>query len=133
MTDTAKTLTTTEFAKRCGRSASTITKMLRQGRLKGEKRGGRWAIFETELAGFAESAETADTMPARPDQKTTTSQAEDKKYPIETFVKMTYLTEKGVRQFLRNGRLSGSIDDNGQWVVDADNLQRPGIKHLIRQ
>ena len=46
---------------------------------------------------------------------------------------MTYLTEKGVRQWLASGRLSGRLDPGGKGVVDAANLDRPELRHLIRK
>ena len=49
MSDNISTLTSAEFSKRTGIAVSTVTQMLRQGKLRGEKRGGKWAIFESEL------------------------------------------------------------------------------------
>jgi excisionase family DNA binding protein len=121
MTETAKTLTSAEFSERTGLSVSTVTKMLRQGRLRGEKRGGKWAIFESEATNFASTSVTPAPAPTRGET-----------YPIETFVQMTYLTEKGVRQFLKTGRLTGGVDDQGRLMVDAANLKRPELRHLIR-
>jgi excisionase family DNA binding protein len=122
MTETAKTLTSAEFSERTGLSVATVTKMLRQGTLRGEKQGGKWAIFESEATNFASISDTPAATSARSET-----------YPIETFVQMTYLTEKGVRQFLKTGRLSGGVDDQGRLMVDAANLKRPELRHLIRR
>jgi hypothetical protein len=46
---------------------------------------------------------------------------------------MTYLTEKGVRQWLKTGRLSGRAGADGKVRVDAANLDRPELQHLIRK
>ena len=46
---------------------------------------------------------------------------------------MTYLTEKGVRQWLASGRLTGRLNPGGEGVVDAANLDRPELRHLIRK
>ena len=56
----------------------------------------------------------------------------DKSYGIVQFAEMTYLTEKGVMDWLRKGRLTGKQDSKGAWLVDADNLENPNIKHLVR-
>ncbi|BBO80350.1 helix-turn-helix domain-containing protein [Desulfosarcina ovata] len=132
MTDTAKTLTTAEFSKITGMAVSTITQMLRQGRLHGEKRSGKWAIFESELP---DNPVTENKIPKNVSSQP--SPAEPKKsiesYTVETFARMTYLTEKGVRQWLKTGRLTEKSDENGQKQVDAVNLERPELQHLLRK
>ena len=55
-----------------------------------------------------------------------------KAIPLADFVGMTYLTENGAKEWLRKGRLAGSQDDTGQWLVDASNLEIPDIKRLVR-
>ena len=55
-----------------------------------------------------------------------------KAIPLADFVGMTYLTESGAKEWLRQGRLTGSQDDTGQWLVDASNLEIPDIKRLVR-
>jgi hypothetical protein len=62
-----------------------------------------------------------------------TSVAAPKAYDVETFVQMTYLTEKGVRQWLKTGRLSGRTGADGKVQVDTANLDRPELQHLIRK
>ena len=51
---------------------------------------------------------------------------------LADFVTMTYLTENGVKDWLRQGRLTGQQNDSGEWAIDADNLEAPGIKRLVR-
>jgi hypothetical protein len=55
-----------------------------------------------------------------------------KSFSIAEFAGMTYLTEKGVAEWLKVGRLTGSQDDQGAWRIDAVNLDVAGIKRLVR-
>ena len=134
MTENAKTLTTGEFSEITGMSVSTLTRMLRQGRIRGEKRGGKWAIFESEVHNSTvapaqkESSSSSDFGPIFE-----APVSSGKTYDIEAFSQMTYLTEKGVRQWLASGRLSGRLDPGGKGVVEAANLDRPELRHLIRK
>jgi hypothetical protein len=134
MAENKKTLTTAEFSKMSGISVSTITQMLRRDKIRGEKRSGKWAIYQSETQSPAVLAKTdneksdADLGPIFD-----TPVAGGNTYDVETFSQMTYLTEKGVRQWLATGRLSGSIDAAGNKRVDAANLDRPELRHLIRK
>lgn len=129
MTDIGKTLSTTEFSKMTGISVATLGKMLRRSKLRGEKHNGKWAILASELQNVAVVSKKDPT----PTSTKRTSAAAAKTYDIETFVQMTYLTEKGVRQWLKTGRLSGGTDTGGKVLVDAANLDRPELRHLIRK
>jgi hypothetical protein len=51
---------------------------------------------------------------------------------LADFVSMTFLTENGVREWLKQGRLTGRQNESGEWVIDAANLEVPGIKRLVR-
>ena len=51
---------------------------------------------------------------------------------LAEFVSMTYLTENGAIEWLKQGRLTGSQDGSGQWMIDAANLEVPDIKRLVR-
>jgi hypothetical protein len=134
MSDHGSTLTTGEFSEMTGIAVSTITQMLRQGMIRGEKRKGKWAIYQSETQSPAVLAKTdneksdADLGPIFD-----TPVAGGNTYDVETFSQMTYLTEKGVRLWLATGRLSGSIDAAGNKRVDAANLDRPELRHLIRK
>ena len=55
-----------------------------------------------------------------------------KTFSVVEFSEMTYLTLKGVNEWLKQGKLKGEKDENGSWLVDAANLQLPFIKKLIR-
>ena len=52
--------------------------------------------------------------------------------PLDEFVSMTYLTANGVKKWLKQGRLTGSQDGSGQWMIDAANLEVPDVKRLVR-
>jgi hypothetical protein len=134
MTEKDKTLTTGEFSQMTGISVSTITQMLRLDKIRGEKRSGKWAIYESELQNTAVvSKKDGGELSAGPGSLFNTQTDAKKAYDVETFVKMTYLTEKGVRQWVKTGRISGSTDADGKVLVDAANLDRPELKHLIRK
>jgi hypothetical protein len=51
---------------------------------------------------------------------------------VTEFSSLTYLTEYGVLEFLKKGRLQGVRDEEGQWRLGADNLQNPCMRHLTR-
>ena len=55
-----------------------------------------------------------------------------KAYSLAEFVNMTYLTETGVRQWLKQGRLTGLQNETGEWMIDAASLDTPHIKRLVR-
>jgi len=61
------------------------------------------------------------------------SEPSEKAYSVAEFSQLTYLTEFGVEDFLKKGRLKGMRDLAGNWRVFADNLKNPNIRHLIRQ
>jgi hypothetical protein len=46
---------------------------------------------------------------------------------------MTYLTERGVKEWLRSGRLSGRKNERDEWRVHAENLTASHLQHLIRK
>ena len=55
-----------------------------------------------------------------------------KAYSLAEFVKMTYLTENGVKDWLKQGRLSGRQNETGEWMIDAASLDAPYVKRLVR-
>jgi excisionase family DNA binding protein len=131
MSENAKMLTTAEFSKLTGLTVRTITRMLREGKLRGEKRAGKWAIYEGEHQHALPGKKDASPPPMAP--AVGVSATNGKVYDVETFAQMTYLTEKGVRQWLKTGRLSGRIEPDGKATVDAANLDRPDLQHWIRK
>ncbi|HSM89521.1 MAG TPA: helix-turn-helix domain-containing protein [Desulfobacterales bacterium] len=58
---------------------------------------------------------------------------EEKTYSIPEFAAMTYLTEKGVSEWLKSGRLRGVKSDAGEWRVLDSNFQAPDISRLARK
>lgn len=133
MTEDEKTLTTAEYSAKSGLTAATVARMLRQGKLRGEKRGGKWAIFASELQSQKKLLPKASNKTgARSSSAGDTRPADGNTYDVESFARLTFLTENGVRQWLRIGRLSGGTDSDGNLRVDASNLQRPDFQHLVR-
>ena len=133
MADNGKTLTSAEFSKITGISVSKINQMLRKGQLRGEKRRGKWAILKEELhSETIASQKQAPQASAGATPSTQGPKLPGKRYDVETFARMTYLTENGVRQWLRTGRLSGGMGEDGKPFVNAANLERSDLQHLVR-
>ena len=124
-------LTTKEFASRSGLTASQITKMLREKKLKGRKQSGKWMIPESQLPGEAVSPPPSTPQKTTPTKSTPKPRASSV-YSVPEFSAMTYLTESGVVQWLKLGRLQGAQAPGGEWQVDAASLVLPGIQHLLR-
>ncbi|MCU0561246.1 MAG: hypothetical protein MUD16_13760 [Desulfobacterales bacterium] len=57
----------------------------------------------------------------------------ERTFTVAEFAAMTYLTEKGVAEWLKTGRLQGKQIDGGKWVVFESNLQVPDISRLVRK
>jgi phage antirepressor YoqD-like protein len=55
-----------------------------------------------------------------------------KSFSVAEFADMTYLSENGVMQWLKQGLLIGQQNDKGAWQVDASNLEVPNVKRLVR-
>ena len=68
-------------------------------------------------------------VPAKP--KKTPAQKK-KTYSVAEFSEMTYLTPKGVNEWLKQGKLKGEKDEKGNWLVDAASLQLAFMEKLIR-
>lgn len=152
-------LTTTEFSQLSGVSASTLSKWIREKKIKAKKQSGKWMIGEDQLktkavrdfsgSGSAKAAaggkkkspkpakKLADVAKksketAKPDKSPAKPPTGSKTYSVGEFSELTYLTDFGVRQFLKQGRLKGEIDSGGTWKVFAENLHDPLIQHLVR-
>jgi len=82
----------------------------------------------------------AQKKPEKAPAKTKKTKAEPKKtsarakkiFSVAEFSEMTYLTLKGINEWLKQGKLKGEKDENGNWLVDAASLQLPFMKKLIR-
>jgi len=144
-------LTTGEFASKAGITAAEVSKLIRDGKIKAEKKSGKWMISSGELKSVAGLSKKARPAPKKKPSKPASKKAAAKKpappkkakpaggktsspkaYSLAEFVSKTYLTEKGVREWLKRGRLSGRQNETGEWVIDAANLDAPYIKHLVR-
>jgi excisionase family DNA binding protein len=124
-------MTTREFAEKAGVSASTVSKWLRSGKIKGRKKGGKWMIPQSEWSKIeTRPGESFTTSSGKPSPAP--SRTGETVFTIERFSEMTYLTEFGVRKWLREGKLQPAVDDAGNPGVDAANLDKPSIKRLIR-
>jgi excisionase family DNA binding protein len=162
MAQDASSLSTREFSKLTGIAVSTVNRLLREGQIKGVKTAGKWKIAKSEVTGKAIQAiqkpsrkgtvpDKIDRMASKKDKakgkgvrKASFSAATDTKasfgtsadgprtYSVTEFSGLTYLTEFGVLEYLKKGRLQGVKDEKGQWRLGADNLQNPGMRHLIR-
>jgi len=133
MTNQNGYLYTKEFAEKAGISVSAVTKLLRKGALKGEKKSGKWIIPESELSATAvkdlsDSTGSEASQPTDPAPVKSTGAS----YTVAEFAQMTFLTEKGVADWLKAGRLTGSQSAEGQWQVDAANCETDDIKRLLR-
>lgn len=58
---------------------------------------------------------------------------EEQTYSIAEFATMTYLTEKGVCEWLKIGRLQGIKTEAGDWRVLESNLKVSDISRLVRK
>jgi predicted site-specific integrase-resolvase len=150
MATTEKSMTTQEFADASGVPAATISKLIRQGKLKARKKSGKWMIPQGQLEAPAvlryksppeavlrkpvEKAAAAPPAPARmPGSAAPETVPAETGYSIAEFSAMTYLTEKGVAEWLKTGRIVGRQRENGEWRVSEENLSVPDIRRLLRK
>ena len=163
MAKKSELLSSAKFAKKTGLTSATVSKLIRDGKIKATKKSGKWMIDPDQLNAKAARAASktgkpkakkkaakpksepkkAATKPQKTAQpkvaqpKVAESKAEkpatgQKSYSIAEFAGMTYLTEKGVAEWLKLGRLSGSQDAQGAWRIDAANLEASNVKRLVR-
>ena len=143
MAKKSELLTSAEFAKKTGLKTAAVSKLIREGKIKATKKSGKWMINPDQLNAAAVTAAPSSGKPApkkKAPVKTKAAAAPKadkpaagaKTFSISEFAGMTYLTEKGVSEWLKIGRLSGSQDAQGAWRIDAANLEAPGMKRLVR-
>ena len=65
-------------------------------------------------------------------EKKTAPEHTRESYSVAEFSDRTFLTARGVEEFLGQGRLQGFRDEEGNWRLGPENLQNPNIRHLIR-
>ena len=156
MAKKSELLTSAKFAKKTGLTTAAVSKLIRDGKIKATKKSGKWMIDPDQLKAKAVKAaskpgkqkakkkdakskpkKAASKPPKAAQPKVAEPKAEkpatgQKSYSIAEFAGMTYLTEKGVAEWLKLGRLTGSQDDRGDWRIDAANLDTAPIKRLVR-
>jgi hypothetical protein len=148
MAKNAQFLTTGEFAKKAGIPASSVTKLIRDGKIKAEKKSGKWAIAPDQLKAKAvtdsskprkkvakpapKKAAAKKPAAAKNDKLAKGKTATEKTYTVAEFAAMTYLTEWGVMEWLKRGRLTGQQGVGGEWKIDAANLETSDVKRLVR-
>ena len=124
-------LNTADFSSRTGISVNLISRYLREGRLKGEKRGGKWVISAEELDSPLVTG-SSDRITGQKPEPHDPPQSSDE-FSVAEFSLKSYLTEKGVSEWLFKGLLQGRKTADGQWRVSASNLENPNIKRLMRE
>ena len=152
MATKSQLLTTGEFASKAGIAAAKVSKLIRDGKIKAEKKSGKWMISSSELnavkglskktkpspkekapkAAPKKAAAAKKSAAPKKDKPAAAKPSAGKTIPLADFVGMTYLTEAGVKDWLRQGRLKGLQNDSGEWLIDAANLEVPDIKRLVR-
>jgi hypothetical protein len=133
-------LTTAEFGSQTGLSSSKVSKLIRDGLIKAEKKSGKWMIDPGQLQ--AKAIQDLDKGRKPTPRKIAAKAVQKKQVPISTtgkaytiteFSEMTYLTEFGVKLWLKQGRLSARQNEKEEWLIDAANLQIPAVKRLVRE
>ena len=125
-------LTTQAFAKIAGVSAATVSKWLRNGTIDGRKKNGKWFIAEKEKSKVAASEKNRTQAAKSEPAPKAAGRTDGATYSVEAFSARTYLTEFGVKLWLKTGRLTGTRDDAGRPGVAAASLDHPHIKRLLR-
>jgi predicted site-specific integrase-resolvase len=152
MAKKSELLTSAEFSKKTGLPTSTVSKLMREGKIKAAKKSGKWMISPDQLKATAVSTVSKNGKPpvkkktTKPKPKKALAKAKKsaaptavepasaaKSFSIAEFADMTYLTEKGVTEWLKTGRLTGRQDNQGAWRIDSANLDVPNIKRLVRE
>jgi hypothetical protein len=149
MAKKSELLTSSEFAARAGIQAAAVSKLIRDGKIKAYKTAGKWMISPSQLKAVQEISKrekplpkkkplkpfrekTSDPVEQPPPPEAKAPAATPKTYTLAEFVEMTYLTEFGVKEWLKKGLITGRRDENGIWQIDAANLEVPNIKRLVR-
>jgi len=156
-------ISTSEFSSLSKLSVSQVSKLLREGKIKGVKESGKWMISRNQLklkavqemaknkkpapskikskksektsgSGKKTAAQTKKqkVSPAPAIAKVPDKTVRKKTYSVAEFSAMTYLTDFGVMDWLKKGRIRGMQDETGEWRIDAANLEITHIKRLLR-
>ena len=122
MTLEKKYLTSKEYSTISGIPVSSLRRLLRGGKLEAIKTSGKWMIPENQL-------QSGDIQKI---EKSAGGDPIKKTYSVEEFAEMTFLTPFGVEQWLKKGLLLGIRDPEGGLCVDAESLEIPNVKRLVR-
>jgi len=134
-------LTTGEFASKAGIPASSVTKLIKEGKIMAEKKSGKWMISPDQLKALPvqdskkpakKKVPVKKPAAAKKDKPARANTTAGKMYTVAEFAGLTYLTEFGVKEWLKQGRLCGRQVAGGEWEIDAANLELPGVKRLVR-
>jgi len=161
-------ISTSEFSSLSGLSVSQVSKLLREGTIKGVKESGKWMISRSQLKlpAVQELAKSKKPLSSKTKSqkfrkdlgsgKKTTAEAKKQKdkiqkkslppatapaanktgqrktYSVAEFSAMTFLTDFGVMDWLKKGRIKGIQNETGEWRIDAANLEITNIKRLLR-
>ena len=108
--------------------------MAKKEQKKPSKKSQTKGAAKTKKAGAkAKKAAAPVKKTATPKKKARPKSAKaTKSFSVAQFADMTYLTENGVMQWLRQGLLKGQQDAQGAWQVEASNLEVPNVKRLVR-
>jgi predicted site-specific integrase-resolvase len=148
-------MTSGEFAKKSGIPTAKVSELIRAGQIKAKKVSGRWQIDKSQLTAKAVlaygkpapakkkvaagagvpkvkkvKAPVPKTKAVQPKARAASAQ---ESYTVSEFAAMTYLTQKGVLEWLKAGRLKGQMRSKGEWSVDAENLKVADISRLVRK
>jgi len=106
-----------------------------EGRTKMAKKEQKKPSKKTKTKGTAKAKKAAAPVKktAAPKKKAAPKSAKaTKSFSVAEFADMTYLTEKGVMQWLQQGLLKGQQNARGDWQIEATNLEVPNVKRLVR-
>jgi hypothetical protein len=100
---------------------------------KSAAKAKKGAVKTKKAAAPAKQTKSPAKKAAEPKKKATAKPAKStKSFSVADFARMTYLTEKGVRQWLQQGLLKGQQNASGEWQIEASNLEVPNVKRLVR-
>ena len=152
MAEKSELLTSSEFSSKTGISKSRVSKLIREGKTKAEKKSGKWMISPEQLnaksvkkalkpgkpspqkkAATSKSKKAPSKAKKSPEPRAEKPTVAHKSFSIAEFAQMTYLTEKGVSKWLKSGQLAGQQNDKGDWRIDEANLEKPTVKRLVRE
>ena len=116
---------TSKAVKATSKAVKVTSKAVKAASKPGKPKTKKKAAKPTPKKAATESEKAAEPKADKP-------AGAQKSFSIAEFAGMTYLTEKGVAEWLKLGRLTGSQDAQGNWRIDAANLEAAPLKRLVR-